>query len=149
MPDEIRPYEARAQAHAAAVAAIPPGDGLSVLSAEQNRELLTRALQDAGVPVGAHGEEVIGYLAGLTDDMCEEIASWVRPPAGTVTEWGVRFNVPPGCGRDALQPYGTEDEARYQAAITPDVDGWSATLMSHQVGPWTEAPERAQDGSDA
>jgi hypothetical protein len=62
-------------------------------------------------------------------------------PEGTVTEWGVRFDGPPPF-RSQISAYDTEAEARHQAAITPaKVGGWSATVMSRQVPPWTEVPE--------
>ena len=65
---------------------------------------------------------------------------------GTVTEWGVRFNAPPDRGNDVFQAYDTEDAARHEAVITPAVAGWSATVMSRQATPWTEAPEPEEDG---
>lgn len=147
MPDQ--PYETQRQAHAAAVAAIPPENGLSVLSAGQNRQLLGRALEAASVPMGRFGHEIAEWLSRQEDATVAEIARWIetaaQPPEGTVTKWGVRFDGPPPF-RSQLSAYDTEAEARHQAAVTPaTVSGWSATVMSREVTPWTEAPEPAED----
>lgn len=79
MPDQ--PYETQRQAHAAAVAAIPPEDGLSVLSPTQNRQLLGRALEAAAVPMGRFGHEIAEWLSRQEDATVAEIARWIETAA--------------------------------------------------------------------
>jgi hypothetical protein len=79
------------------------------------------------------------------DAVMAVIAGLAQLPEGTVTEWGVRFDGPPPFHSE-MSAYDTEAEARHQAAVIPTkVGGWSATLMSHQVTPWTEVPEPRKD----
>jgi hypothetical protein len=81
------------------------------------------------------------------DAVMAVIADLVQLPEGTVTEWAVRFG---DASSQHVQPYYDEDMARGAAAqvraLSPDT---SADVVSRQVGPWTEAPETAQDDSDA
>jgi hypothetical protein len=136
------PYETARDAHAAAVAAFP-GEAGTILTAEQNRQLLGRALEAASVPVGRYGDQLIEWLAGLEDAMCAEIARWVTAaaqlPEGTVTEWSVTPNAPIGVSEDAARA--AAEYARTRGRSTP--------LYSRQVTPWTEAPGTAEDEDDA
>lgn len=141
MPDQ--PYETQRQAHAAAVAAIPPEDGLSVLSDTQNRQLLARALEAAAVPMGRFGHEIAEWLSRQEDAAVAEVARWIetaaQPPEGTVTEWGIR-------PRDTVLQYPSEKMAR---KLLPQIRRAyrepEAALMSRQVTPWTEVPALAED----
>lgn len=74
---EHGPYETQAQARAAARAAFPPAEAGAVLTASQKRQLLGRALQAAGVPMGRYGDLIVEWLGTLEDAMCAEVARWV------------------------------------------------------------------------
>lgn len=78
------PFGTQAEAHAAAVdCAGPPRAGWSILSAEQNREMLTAACEAAGVTVGDYDATILGWLAGYEDAMCAVIAGLItRAAAG-------------------------------------------------------------------
>jgi hypothetical protein len=135
-----RPYETARDAHAAAAAAFPPEAG-SVLTAEQNCELLHRALQAAGVTTGAFEDGIARWLGNFEDSSVAVIARWItaaaQPPEGTVTEWTVRIDSGElGCCN--------ERTARYLAADFR-ADGTPATVECRQVTPWTEAPEPEED----
>lgn len=76
MPDN-GPYDSDRQAHAAAVAAIPPEGGWSILRRDQNRELLARALESAGVERGRYDDRVIEWLSGYGDAVCAVVAGLI------------------------------------------------------------------------
>jgi hypothetical protein len=71
------PYETGREAHAAAVAAIPPHVAGSILTAEQNRQLLTQACESTGVALGAFDRRIIDWLAGYEDSTCGVIAGLI------------------------------------------------------------------------
>ena len=71
------PFETYRHAAHAAHAAIPPAGGSSVLSAAQNRQLLGRALEAAGVEMGRYDDRIAEWLAGFEDSACAVIAGWV------------------------------------------------------------------------
>ena len=145
MPDQ--PYETQRQAHAAAVAAIPPEDGLNVLSDAQNRQLLARALEEQRSP-GLRSDGDRG-MAEPRMPTVAEIARWIetaaQPPGGTVTEWAIRVADPDSGRTDESMPVASEEVAR--AAVPAWRRGGSAqvAVVSRQVGPWTEAPEPEED----
>jgi hypothetical protein len=117
--------------------------------ADRNQRLLEEACKVAWVVLGAYDRMILTWLAQYEPQTCMVIAGIIRraarPPEGTVTEWGVRFDGPPSFG-SVLTPYKNEACARKQARITPKTaSGWSATVMSRPVGPWTEAPETTKE----
>lgn len=72
------PYETeREAAHAARSLGGPARPGYSILSAEQNRQLLTGACEAAGVGLGAYDERILAWLAGFEDSTCAVIAGLV------------------------------------------------------------------------
>jgi hypothetical protein len=83
------PFDTDREAHAAAVAVIPPGPDWPILSAEQNRQLLTQACEQAGVTLGAYDRGIIEWLSGYEDATCAVIA-------GLITRAGKGASVPPG-----------------------------------------------------
>lgn len=69
------PYETeRDAAYAARALGGPLRDGWSILSAEQNRQLLTQACDSAGITLGAYDERIMTWLAGFEDSTCAVIA---------------------------------------------------------------------------
>ena len=77
MPDN-GPYRDERQAHAAAVAAVPPGQGRVILSEPQNRQLLEEACAAAGVDLGAYDRRIVGWFAGWEDSTCAVLAGLIR-----------------------------------------------------------------------
>lgn len=72
------PYETeRDAARAARAAGGPLRDGWSILSAEQNRQLLTQACDSAGVTLGAYDQRILAWLAGFEDTACGVIAGLI------------------------------------------------------------------------
>ena len=71
------PFETYRDAARAARAAVPPEEGWTVLSAAQNRQLLGRALEAAGVEMGRYDDRIAEWLAGFEDSACAVIAGWV------------------------------------------------------------------------
>ncbi len=71
------PYETSTEAHAAAVAAISPLDGWTILSEEQNRQLLLDACAAAGVEPGEYDRRILGWLAGFEDFTCAVVAGLI------------------------------------------------------------------------
>jgi hypothetical protein len=78
MPKPLGPFETEREARAAARAAIPPADGLSILSAAQNRQLLGRACEAAGITMGRYDDRIVEWLAGWEDSTVAAIAGWVQ-----------------------------------------------------------------------
>jgi len=72
------PYESERQAHAAAIAAIPPEDGRLILRGPQNRQLLEDACAAAGVELGAFDRRHLDWLAGFEDSGCAVLAGIIR-----------------------------------------------------------------------
>lgn len=79
-------------------------------------------------------EIAAGVLAALA-----EAGYSVIPSEGAATEWGVRS------GSDHVQKYRDEDDAASWAQVV----NVPASVVSRQVGPWTEVPETkpGEDGS--
>lgn len=71
------PFETEAEARHAAHAIVPPEPGMSILGAEQNRKLLGRACEAAGIEMGRFDDKVIEWLAGYEDAMCGAIAGMI------------------------------------------------------------------------
>jgi hypothetical protein len=144
------PYETERQACAAAVAAIPPEDGWSILSPAQRSELLHRALSRASVETTVFEARTARWLTTWDDHTVSIIAGWIRRayeagkaagPDGAVAEWGVRYTDPDSSVREV--PSANEVQARHWAA--PDLDPWGpqveTALIQRQVGPWKEVPD--------
>jgi hypothetical protein len=72
------PYETEREAHAAAIAAIPPEDGRSILTETQNRQLLEDACAAAGVTLGEFDRRIIDWFGGFDDSSCAVIAGIIR-----------------------------------------------------------------------
>jgi len=68
-------HEARIAAHA--LMSCGPDEGPTVLSAAQNRQLLGRACEAAGVRMGRYDDRIIEWLAGYEDAMCAVIAGLI------------------------------------------------------------------------
>lgn len=71
------PYDTYRQAADAAHDIISPGGGSSILTPEQNRQLIGQALEAAGVTCGQYDDKIIGWLASLEDATCMVIAGLV------------------------------------------------------------------------
>jgi hypothetical protein len=76
MPDN-GPYESEQAAGEAARAVIPLRSGWSILREDQKRELLRKALSDAGVENGTYDDRILSWLANYEDSICQVIAGWV------------------------------------------------------------------------
>jgi hypothetical protein len=144
--DERAALSTRAAARIRAAFDAAPGVGASVPTAVR---VMLDACMECGVDVGALDLATLKDIAWRETFEAVCVAGLVTRayqagkaagPEGAVTEWGVQFNAPPGRGRSVFQAYGSEDDARTQAAVTPEVDGWSATLMHRQATPWTPVP---------
>ncbi len=72
------PFETERQAHAAAIAAIPPEHGRLILHASQNRQLIEDACAAAGVVLGAFDRRHLDWLAGFEDSDCAVLAGIIR-----------------------------------------------------------------------
>lgn len=75
------PFDSEQQARAAAHQIVAPEPGWSILRAAGNRELLRRAITDAGVATGAYDDRVIDWLSGYEDSICAVIAGLVARAA--------------------------------------------------------------------
>jgi hypothetical protein len=82
------PFETEREARAAALeAGGPPRPGWVILSAEQNRGMLTGACKAAGVPLGAYDARILAWFAGFEDAACAVIAGLIsRAHAGALSE---------------------------------------------------------------
>lgn len=71
----------------------PPREGWSILSPDQNLQMLLKACETAGVPLGAHDESILGWLAGFEDSICAVVAALVLRAAlnlGETERWTLR-----------------------------------------------------------
>jgi hypothetical protein len=151
MASNVRPYENDREAHAAAVAAIPPEPGWSILSQAQRDRLLRDALTAAGVETSAFEDRTAWGLGNWEDYLCATVARWIAAaheagkaagPDGSATAWGLRYESDDG--GDVVMPY-TEEEVRQilrEAGRTGPAT--RRTVVTRQVGPWTEAPETTE-----
>jgi hypothetical protein len=81
------PFETEREAHAFALKfGGPPGEGWSILSADQNRQMLTRACEIAGVQLGAFDRPILGWLAKWEDDVCAAISAMIMRAGRGLTE---------------------------------------------------------------
>lgn len=71
------PFASERDARAAALSAIPPSEGMTILSATQNRQLLSQALEAAGVQTGAFDDRFLDWLSGWEDTFCAVAAGLV------------------------------------------------------------------------
>jgi hypothetical protein len=71
------PYASEREAHAAAVAAIPPEPGWSILSPAKRGELLHQALAGAGVEISDFEARTARWLSGWEDYVTVIVAGWV------------------------------------------------------------------------
>ena len=140
------PYQDERQAHAAAIAAIPPKDGRSILRDSQNRQLLEDACAAASVELAAFDRRIIDWLAGFEDSTCMVFAGLIlraweagktTAAEGTVTEWGLRLT------GESCEPifsaYPGEEAARY---AVPGFQGvFDTVVVRRECGPWKEAPD--------
>jgi hypothetical protein len=77
------PFDAEDKARKAAHAVIAPEHGRSIMSFDQNRQLLRSALQGAGVELAAFDERILHWLGNWEDATIAVIAGWVsRAAAG-------------------------------------------------------------------
>jgi hypothetical protein len=79
--DRVGPFDTEREARAAAHVAVPPSAYSSILSAEENRQLISRALQDAGVTTGRYDDRIVEWLSQWEDSVCAVVAGWVRRAA--------------------------------------------------------------------
>ncbi len=72
------PFETEREARDAALTlGGPPEHGWSILSAEQNLQMLAAACTAAGVEVGAYDGRILGWLAGFEGEACAVIAGLI------------------------------------------------------------------------
>ncbi len=81
-PAPAGPFDTEREARAAAHAAVPPDAGWSILSAAGNRQLLGRALEDAGVLMGRYDDRIAEWLTRWEDAAVAVIAGWVQRARG-------------------------------------------------------------------
>lgn len=146
MASNVRPYENDREAHAAAVAAIPPGPGWSILSQAQCSQLMRDALTAAGVGTSAFEDRTAWWLAGWEDYTCAIIARWIASAheagkasatAGSETQWGLRLTIDDG--EPIFDPYPSEEVARNMVATFQGV--FDTVVVRRDLGPWEEAPD--------
>jgi len=75
------PFETERQARAAAHAIVAPEDGWSILHRDQNRLLLERACNAAGVELGAFDRRILDWLSGFEDSSCSVLAGLIARAA--------------------------------------------------------------------
>jgi hypothetical protein len=71
------PFASERDARAAALAAIPPDEGMTILSASQNRQLLGQACEAAGVETGRFDDLTLDWISGWEDAICAVVAGLV------------------------------------------------------------------------
>jgi hypothetical protein len=76
------PFDTEREARSAAISLGGPArPGISILSDEQNRQLLAEACKSAGVSVGTYDDRILSWLAGFEDAMCMVIAGLITRAA--------------------------------------------------------------------
>ena len=75
--EPIGPFATAAAARAAAHRIIPPDDDRSILSEDQNQQLLDRVCDAAGVDPGVYDTRVLGWIAGYEDSLCGSVAGMI------------------------------------------------------------------------
>ena len=75
------PFSTEREARAAAHAAIPPEDGWSILHRDQNRLLLERACNAAGVELGTFDRRILDWISGFEDSSCMVVAGLIERAA--------------------------------------------------------------------
>lgn len=80
-PAPAGPFDTERQARTAAHAAVPPDAGSSILGAAENRQLLSRALEQAGVRMGRYDDRIAEWLTQWEDATVAVIAGWVQRAA--------------------------------------------------------------------
>jgi hypothetical protein len=71
------PFDSERDARAAALAAVPPDEGRTVLSGAQNRQLLGQACEAAGIEMGRYDDRIVEWLSGWEDAICMVVAGLV------------------------------------------------------------------------
>jgi hypothetical protein len=72
------PFATEAEAHAAALeSTTPPRAGWSILSADQNEQMLASACAAAGLDVTGYERRTLAWLAGFEDTTCAVIAGLI------------------------------------------------------------------------
>lgn len=146
MPD-TGPYADDRAAHAAAIAAIPPGPGRVILSGVQKRRLIESVCTAAGVELGAYDRHILDWLAGWNDSTCAVIAGLIHRGhesgktaalEGSATQWGLRLTG--DSGEPIFDRYPSEDAARDSVPTFQGV--FDTVVVRCQVTPW----KAAQDG---
>lgn len=137
------PYESDREAHAAAVAAIPPEPGWSILSQAQHSQLLHDALTAAGVETSAFEDRTVWGLGNWEDYLCATIARWITSayeagkaagPDGAVTEWGA-------CRRGEVEPFAVGPDEAAVRRLVGDFPHVVTALVQRQITPWKEVSD--------
>ncbi len=76
------PFQTEQQARTFAHAIVPPDPDEGIMTAAQNREVLHRACEQAGVEVGAFDARILNWLADWEDATCGVIAGLILRAAG-------------------------------------------------------------------
>ncbi len=71
------PFETEREAHAAAHEVVRPEPGWSILHKSQNRFVLERACEAAGVELGMYDRQILSWLSGFEDSVCAVVAGLV------------------------------------------------------------------------
>jgi hypothetical protein len=71
------PFRTEDQARKAAHSIVPPSGGFSILTEAENRQMLGRVLESAGVEMGRYDDKTAEWLAGWTDATCGVVAGWI------------------------------------------------------------------------
>jgi hypothetical protein len=108
----LGPFETEREARAAAHALMPPVEGRSILSAAQNRQLLGRACESAGVTMGRYDDRIVGWLAGWEDATCAVIAGLIS----RANRAGVVFTT----GQEAVIAQALDDAEQYRRRRAAD-----------------------------
>lgn len=154
-PHENGPFQSDREAHAAAVAAIPPEAGWSILSQAQCSQLMHDALTAAGVETSTFEDRTVWGLGNWEDYLSATIARWVTAAheagkasamEGAVTEWALSYTHRPNLSglpvRRVVEMY--PDEASTREAVdglrelSPEDE---PKLMRREVSPWKEMPD--------
>jgi hypothetical protein len=81
--EQAGPFATDREAHAAALQmGGPPRPGWSILSAEQNQQMLMEACNTAGVDLGGYDELILSWLAKYEDAMCAVVAGLIIRAGG-------------------------------------------------------------------